>query len=304
MKGFADMADLVDMKAGEITRSQSKKRTLRLGKRAQQLFTYTLAYSILIIASLFVLLPLIWTFLTSLKDKVLVYQIPPAWFFEPKFENYTALLVKYPFPKYFLNSAIVAILTTFLAILFGALAAYSISRFNTGGNFLKGFILNSYTMPRVAVLIPIFMLMQTFRLIDTFLALIIAYLSFLLPFTIWMLIGYFDGVARDMEEAALVDGATQLQALRYVTLPLAAPGIAATGILSFLISWNEFMFALILTGNDTRTLPIAVANFLTHRGVAMGELSAATMVMIIPVMILAFSIRGYLVRGLSLGAVK
>lgn len=148
------------------------------------------------------------------------------------------------------------------------------------------------------------MLMQAFKLIDTYLALIIAYLSFLLPFTIWMLIGYFDTVARDMEEAALVDGATQLQALRYVTFPLAAPGIAATAILSFLISWNEFLFALILTGNDTRTLPIAVANFLTHQGVAMGELSAATMVMIIPVMFLAFSIRNYLVRGLSLGAVK
>jgi multiple sugar transport system permease protein len=276
----------------------------RLGKKRQQMVGYFIAYTILTVAALLVLLPLVWTFLASLKDKVLVYQIPPAWIFKPTFENYLALLVKYPFPSYFINSALVASVTTVLAIIFGALAAYSISRFNTGGTFLQGFVLNSYTMPRVAVLIPIFMLMQTLGLIDTYPALIVAYLSFLLPFTIWMLIGYFDGVARDMEEAALVDGATKMQALRYVVFPLAAPGVAATGILSFLFSWNEFMFALIITGNDTRTLPIAVANFLTHRGVAMGELSAATMVMIIPVMILAFSIRNYLVSGLSLGAVK
>lgn len=298
------MVDTLEMRDKRSKHLDSSKATLALGVRAQQILSYILAYSILIIATFVVLLPLIWTLLTSFKTKGLIYQIPPAWFFEPTYENYKALLVKYPFPRYFLNSAFVALATTFLAIVLGALVAYSISRFKTGGNFLQGFVLNSYTMPRVALLIPVFMLMQMLKLINTYPAMILSYLSFLLPFTIWMLIGFFDGVARDMEESALVDGATQLQALRYVTLPLAAPGIAATAILSFLISWNEFLFALILTGNETRTLPIAVANFLTHRGVAMGELSAATMVMIIPVMILSFSIRGYLVRGLSLGAVK
>lgn len=276
----------------------------RLGKKAQRYLSYFFAYTILIIAMLVVILPLFWAFLASFKNKVQVYQIPPAWFFTPTFENYQALLVKYPFPEYFFNSTLVASITTFLVILFGSLAAYSISRFKTGGTFLQGFILNSYTMPRVAILIPIFMLMQAFQLIDTYIALIIAYLSFLLPFAIWMLLGYFDNVAKDMEEAALVDGATQMQAFRYVTFPLAAPGISATAILCFLFSWNEFLFALILSGNNTRTLPIAVANFLTHRGVAMGELSAATMVMIIPGIILAFSIRSYLVSGLSLGAIK
>ena len=107
-----------------------------------------------------------------------------------------------------------------------------------------------------------------------------------------------------MEEAALVDGATQFQALVYVNMPLAAPGIAATAILSFLFSWNEFLMALILTGNKTRTLPIAVSNYLTQRGVQYGPLSAAIVVMIIPVTLLAFSIRGYLVKGLSAGAIK
>ncbi len=119
-----------------------------------------------------------------------------------------------------------------------------------------------------------------------------------------MLISFFEAIPPDMEEAALVDGASRLQSLFLIVIPLAAPGIAATGILSFLFSWNEFMFALILTGNATRTLPIGVANFLTQRGVEMGELTAATMVMVIPVMVLAFSIRRYLVQGLSFGGIK
>jgi multiple sugar transport system permease protein len=119
-----------------------------------------------------------------------------------------------------------------------------------------------------------------------------------------MLTSFFEGVPIDMEEAARIDGASQTGVLWYITLPLAAPGIAATGILSFLFAWNEFLFALILTGKDTRTLPIGVANFLTQRGVEISELSAATMLIIVPVILLTFSVRGYLVRGLSFGGLK
>ena len=284
---------------------QKAKRTpFRKGNRLTKRISTLTAYFVLFIAVLGVVLPLIWVFLTSLKEKSLVYQIPPAWFFTPTWENYLALFQKYPFPKYFLNSTIVAGFTTILGLVIGGVAAYSMTRFDTGGNFLKGWVLNNRTMPPIVVLIPMFMLASQFGLINNYLSLILAYLSFLLPFSIWMLISFFEAIPTDMEEAALVDGATRLQGLFYITIPLAAPGIAATGILSFLFSWNEFMFALVLTGNETRTLPIGVANFLTQRGVEMGELTAATMVMIIPVMILAFSIRGYLVRGLSFGGVK
>ena len=275
-----------------------------IGLRLQKSLTAILAYSILILASLVVILPLTWVFLTSLKEKSLVYQIPPAWVFTPTSENYLALFNKYPFPQYFLNSAIVASITTLLGLTIGGMAAYSMTRFNTGGNFFKGWVLNNRTMPPIVVLIPIFMLASQFKLINKHISLILAYLSFLLPFCIWMLISFFEAIHPDMEEAALVDGASRLQSLFLIVIPLAAPGIAATGILSFLFSWNEFMFALILTGNATRTLPIGVANFLTQRGVEMGELTAATMVMVIPVMLLAFSIRRYLVQGLSFGGVK
>lgn len=288
----------------DLDKQKAKRKPFRKGNRLTKRISTFTAYFVLSIAVLGVVLPLIWVFLTSLKIKSLVYQIPPAWFFTPTWENYLALFQKYPFPKYFLNSTIVAGLTTILGLVIGGVAAYSMTRFDTGGNFLKGWVINNRTMPPIVVLIPIFMLASQFGLINNYLSLILAYLSSLLPFSIWMLISFFEAIPTDMEEAALVDGATRLQGLFYITIPLAAPGIAATGILSFLFSWNEFMFALVLTGNETRTLPIGVANFLTQRGVEMGELTAATMVMIIPVMILAFSIRGYLVRGLSFGGVK
>ena len=279
-------------------------RTTIWGRKAQRSFSVAVAYTVLIIAMLAVFLPLFWVLLTSIKTPVLAYQLPPAWIFTPTLENYAKLVYDIPFPKYFLNSLIVAFTTTLLAILFGSFAAYSIARFRTGGDVFRGWVFNNRTMPAIAILIPIFLLANGLGLFDTYPALVVPYLSFLLPFSIWMLTGFFAGVSREMEEAAMVDGATRLQALRYITMPLAAPGIAATGILCFLFAWNEFLIALILTGNNTRTLPVEVANFLTHRGVDIGGLSAATMVMIIPVTLLAFSIRGYLVRGLSLGAVK
>jgi multiple sugar transport system permease protein len=275
-----------------------------LGQKKSNQITTVLAYVVLIIAVVVVMFPLVWIALTSIKQPILAYQIPPAWFFTPTFENYKQIFSETPFARNFLNSAIIALTTTFFAILFGSFAAYSISRYRTGGNFFKAWILNNRTMPAIAILIPIFLLATIFKLYDTYWSLIIPYLSFILPFSIWMIISYFDVIPRDMEEAALVDGATQLQALVYVNMPLAAPGIAATAILSFLFSWNEFLMALILTGNKTRTLPIAVSNYLTQRGVQYGPLSAAIVVMIIPVTLLAFSIRGYLVKGLSAGAIK
>lgn len=275
-----------------------------IGQKTRNKLTTFLAYSILIIAAVFVLFPLVWIVLTSIKKAALTYQIPPAWFFIPTLENYQQIFRNSDFAKYFLNSAIIAFITSFLAILFSSFAAYSISRFGTGGNFIKGWILNNRTMPPIAMLIPIFLLANFFKLYDTHLTLIIPYLSFILPFSIWMIISYFDTIPREIEEAALVDGATQFQALLKVNIPLAAPGIAATAILSFLFSWNEFLMALILTGIKTRTLPIAVASYLTQRGVMYGELSAAITLMVIPVIFLAFMIRGYLVKGLSAGAIK
>jgi multiple sugar transport system permease protein len=251
-----------------------------------------------------VLFPIIWTILTSFKEKRMVYQIPPVVIFSPIFENYISLFSKYPFAQYFINSGIVALVTTFIGIIIGAAAAFSIARFNTGGDFIKKWVLNNRTMPTVVVLIPFFMIAQKLGAFDKYTSLIVAYLTFLLPFCIWMLIPFFEAIPKDMEEAALVDGANLYQTLFYIVLPISAPGIAATAILSFLYSWNEFLFALILTGKNTRTLPIGVANFMTQLGIEYGEMSAAVSLMIIPVIILTLSIRKHLVSGLSYGSIK
>jgi len=288
----------------QIQKIINKSEKLTLGNKQRKRIENIFAYSLLIIFSLIILLPLIWIFLTSLKNRVQIYQIPPAWFFTPTLDNYLSIFDKYPFLKYFLNSSVVAVITTVLALSLGMLAAYSIARFNTGGNAFRLWILNSHTMPPVALLIPFFMLASTLKIRDTYFVVIMTHLSFLLPFTMWMLIGFFDSIQVDMEEAAMVDGATRLEAFLYITLPIAAPGLSATGIVSFLFSWNEFIFALVLTGNKTKTLPVATSAFLTQRGDLMGELSAAAMLMIIPVIILSIAFRNYLVKGLSLGAVK
>jgi multiple sugar transport system permease protein len=272
--------------------------------KTRQRLGLAFAYIIVITATLLVALPLVWVLLTSLKTRVMAYQIPPEWVFTPTFDNYVALFDKYPFEIYFRNSALVSTATTLLGLAVSVPAAYSFARFDTGGNFLRGWVLNNRTMPPIVVLIPFFLLAQRFSLLNTYWVLIVAYLTFSIPFMIWMLTSFFEGVPVEMEEAARIDGASQLGVLWYITLPLAAPGIAATGILSFLFSWNEFLFALILAGKDTRTLPIGVANFLTQRGVEIAELSAATMLMIVPVILLTFSVRGYLVRGLSFGGLK
>jgi len=292
------------MKTRNISEIIKNIRKRYLGYKSSQKVGQFFAFLSLTIFSIIVLFPIIWIALTSLKERVLVYQIPPAWIFTPTFEAYKSIMTKYPFLRYFFNSTLIALTSTFISLALGSLTAYSIARFNTGGTNFKLWVLNSITMPAVAVLIPFFMIAINLKLRDTYVMVILTHLSFLLPFTIWILIGFFERIPREIEEAALVDGATGLQSLWYVTLPIAAPGLSAAGIVSFLLSWNEFIFALVLTGSKTRTLPVAISAFLTQRGVLMGELSASTMVMIIPVIILSVVFRNHLIKGLSLGAIK
>ena len=259
---------------------------------------------ILTIAVLFVGLPLLWVLLTSLKTRAIAYQIPPQIRFKPTLENYHALIQKMPFYLYLLNSLIVSFSTSIIALIAGSMAAYSISRYKTGGAFFIGWILNSRTMPPVALVLPFFLLFYTLRLDQTLTALIIAHLTVVFPLVVMLLVSFFEGIPTELEEAALVDGCSRPQVLVWILVPLASPGLASAGILAFIFSWNEFLFALILTGAQTRTLPVAVSNFLTSQGILLGELSAATIVLIFPAVILTLMVRKYLVSGLTMGAIK
>ncbi len=278
------------------------RRRSRLGHLRHHLGTGG-AYAALGLAVLCVLLPMLWIFLISIKEPVQALQMPPVWLFAPTWTNYASLFQQYPFPQYFLNSILVAFISTLVALALCTPAAHSIARFRTGGRNLLNFILLNRMLPPVALVIPLFILIQTVGLFDTYAALIIANLTFTIPFVIWTLLGFFESLSAEIEDAALVDGCNRVQLLRFIVLPMAAPGIMATGIISFVFCWNEFIFALLLSGNNARTLPIGVANFLTQYGVRYGELSAATVLVVLPAILLTFAVRRYLVHGLSLGGV-
>jgi multiple sugar transport system permease protein len=276
------------------------KRSIRKGKIFSDIGTYVL----LSVFSLIILIPVLWTVRLSFTTKYIAYKIPPVWFFKPILDNYRSLFVDYGFARFFLNSLAVAVGATAIAIPIAFLAAYSFNRFNTGGRKLQFGILGLQMLPPIVLSLPIFVLMQTANLLNTRGALILSYLSFNLPFIIWMLMGFLEGIPRELEEAAMIDGASRLQAVTRIVFPLATPGVMASGILSFILCWNEFLFALMLTAEKTSTVPIALAAMQTERGVMLGTLAAAMCFAIIPMLVLSIAIQKYLVRGLTFGALK
>ena len=261
-------------------------------------------YLLLSVFSLIILVPVLWIVRLSFTTKFIAYKLPPVWFFKPILDNYHSLFVDYGFATYFLNSIVVAVGATLVAIPFAFLASYAFRRSNTGGRGLQFGILGLQMLPPIVLSIPIFILMKSLNLLNTRGALLASYLSFNLPFLIWMLMGFIDGIPRELEEAGLIDGATRLQCVTRIVFPLAAPGIMASAILNFILCWNEFLFALMLTAEKTSTVPIALAAMQTERGVMLGSLAAATSLAVIPMVALSIGIQKYLVRGLTFGALK
>ncbi|CAA0093698.1 Trehalose transport system permease protein SugB [Starkeya nomas] len=255
-------------------------------------------------ASAVILLPLLWVLRTSFADKVVAYQIPPDLFFTPTLDNYREVLLRFDFGSFFLNSLIVAMATTLIALMLGALAAYAIDRFRTGGPVMPLAILATQMMPPIVLVIPFFLIFKQVGLADTHVGLIITYLTFNLPYVVWLMMSFFKRVPRELDEAALIDGAGPFGVFWRIVLPAALPGIGAAGVLSFVLCWNEFLFALMLTGQQTKTLPVAISSLVTQQGTAIGAVCASTMLAIAPMVLVYFAIRKLLVAGLSLGAVK
>ena len=273
-------------------------------RRARRLLPSVLAHSVLILASLVVVLPLLWILRTALVRRVDAYQIPPKWISGFTTVNFETIFGTGGFGRFAANSLLIALATTLLAVVLGGPAAYAIARFRTGGTPMRLGILVGQMFPPIVLVLPIFVLLSELDLRDTRTALVLTYLSFNLAFVIWVLAGFFESLPRDSEDAALIDGCTRLQAFRRVILPVALPGLFAAAILSFILSWTEFLFALVLTGNDSRTLPVAIAALATRQGVSIGAVCAAVTVLIVPTTIMALLIRRFLVRGLTLGGVK
>ena len=206
---------------------------------------------------------------------------------------------------YINNSIIVVVLTTLASVLLGTFAAYGLSRFQFNRKEdVAYWILSLRMLPPIAVVIPFFLLGRFIGLLDTHLLLVIVYLSFNIPFTIWMMRGFIEDIPRELEEAAWVDGCSRFQAIRYIIFPLIAPGVAATSIFCVIQSWNEFSLAFFLTSFNARTVPTTVTFFLTVLGVIWGEMAAVGVIATIPVLIFALIVQKYMVRGLTFGVIK
>jgi multiple sugar transport system permease protein len=261
------------------------------------------------LALLAALAPVYWMITISLKTEVDQFAFPPKWFvFTPTLEHYYDAFVTRSFGQYLLTSAIVAVASTACALVIGTLAAYALTRFRLPYGLdrkLSLWILSTRMFPAIVTAVPLFLMMRDLRLLNTQAALIIVYTGFNLPFVVWMMRGFFAEVPRDLEEAALVDGDSRLGALVRVVLPLVSPGLAATAVFCLIVCWNEFLFALVLTQTDAAiTLPVGIAGRVTQYEIKWGVMSAAGAVAMMPILVFALAMQKYLVRGLSLGAVK
>jgi multiple sugar transport system permease protein len=256
---------------------------------------------------LFCLVPFYWLVNISLKtgpDLSTSSIVPP----NPTLENYKSIFQNDNFTRALGNSAIVALTTTAIGVIIGSFAAYALARLRIKGKFiLLGIVLSITTFPQIAIAAPLFRLWTNIGLYNTLWGLIIPYLTFALPLSIYILVSFFREIPRDLEEAALVDGATHFEAFRKVVVPLAAPGLATTAILTFIAAWNEFLLATTLTSSITaRTVPVAISQFTgsSQFEVPLGTQSAASVVISIPLIVLVLLFQKRIVAGLTAGAVK
>ena len=273
-----------------------------MSKRYQRQLVELGAFTILLVALITVLFPYSWIFLASFKPAA-VFSRPAAVTFTPTLMHWMDVLHS-DFPRQLLNSIVVGLATVLIALLAGWPAAYAFSRFNVGGTKTRFGVLLAQMLPPTVLIVPLFLLMYRLRLLDTLVAVIAAHLTFILPLVTWFLIGFFDEVPRDLEEQAMVDGCTQWQAFYRIVIPVIRPGLAAAGLFAFVLSWNDLFYALLLTGGDSKTLPVAIAGYWTFRGIEMGKMSVAIVVAIVPVLIVSFFVQRHLVKGLGGGAIK
>jgi multiple sugar transport system permease protein len=263
-----------------------------------------LKYVFVVLAAAFVLFPLYWGAVMSIKPAGDYLQYPPVWFPDEPTTKHWDVLDQVRGWQGFRNSLVVAISTTVASVVLGAACAYSMARFRTGGKHLAFWVLSQRIMPPVAAIIPIFLLFRHVDLLDTYQGLILLYTVFTLPFSVWMTMTYFRQLPPDIEESALVDGCTRWQALWKVAVPLAAPGLVSAAVFAFIFSWTDFLFALLLTSDSAVTLPVVVSGFVGVQASLLGELGALAVLSMIPAFTLGLLVQRHLVRGLTFGAVR
>ncbi|MGH6924615.1 MAG: carbohydrate ABC transporter permease [Propylenella sp.] len=250
------------------------------------------------------LFPIYWLFIISMKTPDEIFAFPPVWWPESiQFANFRVLF-KDGDAKTVLNSLIVASVSTACAMVLGTMCAYSIARFRTGGNMFSDWVLSNRMIPPIVIVFPVFLLFVKLGWVDSFHGLIVLYTAFNLPYVIWMMRGYIQDIPIELEESALVDGCTRWQVFRRVVFPMARAGLFATAVFTFVFAWNEFIFALVLTRNNATTFPVQVTHYFGGQSNFWAKIAAMSVLGTVPIFFAVALLQRFLVRGLSLGAVK
>jgi len=263
---------------------------------------FVLAVAAILVVFLF---PIYWLFATSLKTQAQTWAIPPLLVFSPTFDNYVNVLTRRAFVPAVVNSFLIATTGTLFTTLFGSMAAYAFTRFRfRGASVLSTGILIIRMFPAVILALPIYLLGRDLQLLDTILIVVAADVTIALPFVIWLMIGFFRQVPRELDDAALIDGCSWFGTYWRIILPAVAPGLVATAILSFIYHWNEFFFALVLTRLQAKPASVWVTEFVTFHGIDWGAITAGAALLAFPTLLFAVIAQRWLVRGLTMGAVK
>lgn len=264
--------------------------------------TLNVLTGVIVIASLF---PLYWLISTSMKSKAEAFALPPKWLFTPDFSSYIELMHNETFLASLKNSLVIAVVTTVIALFFGVMAGYALARNNSkSGEGMGIAIILARMIPPMGIIIPFYIIFNHFSLTDHYLSVILIYLTTVLPFVAWLMMGFFKGVPVEIEEAALIDGCNRVQTFVKVCLPIVTPGIATCAMFAFMNSWNEYFYAVIMTGNRTKTVSIYIQSFVNSSGTNWSSLCAASVIVILPILLFTIFCQKSLVRGLMGGAVK
>jgi multiple sugar transport system permease protein len=272
--------------------------------RRRSIGRLTARYVLMTAITLFFLFPVYWLFMISFKTADEIYHVPPVWY--PSQIQFGSYLVLFRDGDVLaiLNSLIVAGTSSILAMILGTFCAYSLARFRTGGEHLAMWILSQRMIPPIAVVFPIFLIYVYFGLVDTYFGLILLYTAFNLPYVIWMMRGYIADIPIELEESALVDGCTRWQTIWKVVFPMSRSGLMATAVFTFVFAWNDFIFALILTRTEVITFPVQLTHYFGGQSNFWSKIAAMSVLGTLPIFIAVTLMQRYLVRGISLGAVK
>jgi multiple sugar transport system permease protein len=262
--------------------------------------------ALLLLAIIVTLFPVYWTVTTAFKTQRATFAVPPQLFpAEPTLQNFADVLARREFVSTLVTSIELTVASTALCLLVGGLAAYALARFRfPGSNLLQSAVLILRILPAITIIVPLYKIFATFGILDNLAAIIVVYATINLPFAIWLLASFMSQVPIVLEDAAQIDGASRLQLLYRVVLPLAAPGVIATSLFVAILAWNEFLVPVVLATTDAKPLSVFIAGFVGSRTIQWGELSAAASLAILPIIVFSIFVQRYLVTGLSLGALK